>query len=333
VPIGSITPGSRVAVTPSASPVMPSAASAPSPTMPVLAQDVIDLWLAVLDTAACAINGSTGGTYALGNWITLTAYGILFDPGVARFAGGGNLDVNAGGIVTSNATSEWGGTFPFIDAAITLDGTSTLTVLSGGEIDGASGSKFGGQWNYLGTSTVWHRGDLHIVGTEYVDSAATVTYNASATVNGTLNFSGNMNITNLLTLKSSGYGMTVEPGVAVDCYNGGGRVLPKTAPYVGGGGTVTPWATAAAIPEIIDLTLTADTTIVIPVGTAGSTCHVSVLNDGGGFTATMNFQGTSPINQTLRNATSGTTPENRTTVTVRSTGTTWKYIGREVWFA
>jgi hypothetical protein len=256
--VGTITPGVYCSVSADSPPLRYTTIQAPTPTMPVIAQDIIDLSQVVMNVQASSIDGIRGGAYAPTDDIALTDHGISVATNAAfRVRNGGYLNIENMATVQSAASAAWGGTYAFNGATIGLDATSVLSFATG------------------------------------------------ALMAGTIGMYGTMNVLNQVVLKNGGYGMSVEQGVAVDCYNAGGHVLPKAAALDLPDATPYVYASAEAVPENLSITISgsADGAVTIPQGVGGQWCSVSTLTDagthkvsvtllGGSATVSQDFQNT-----------------------------------------
>lgn len=222
--IGPITPGSRVTVTPDTNPPNYASLTGPSPTMPIIAQDILDIELALMNVKKRAVDGYSGGTYSPSSPIAIQGdAGVQFNAplnmvvgeltihpdsaltmkGVTWFGTGGG----ATPYVNSDPATHWNGTFRIgrdTTSEVDIESGSALAIASGGSlvatsgstVSSASGCDWSGTFAFDSTSHITESGTLTLSGS----AARLRTRTIWGALSGTTNYG--MNDADVIAIKT-----------------------------------------------------------------------------------------------------------------------------------
>lgn len=127
MPIGPITPGSQTTITPNASSVPYASIQGPSPTMNVVAQDLLDLSLVVLNTQNSLIAFANLATTVIGTPGVVTS-GRVFVDQVGWYGYTSATPFTANGVTVVTATAMGGG--QWVHESVAFDNISSLALVS-----------------------------------------------------------------------------------------------------------------------------------------------------------------------------------------------------------
>jgi hypothetical protein len=120
--VSTISPGSYCTVSADSPPLRYASIQSPTPGMPVVAQDIIDLSQVVMNVQASAIDGVRGGTYQVSAPIQFLNSQMVFASNSTLWIGqGGFLQLGDQATVYSNAAAAWGGTYTYASAVLAGD--------------------------------------------------------------------------------------------------------------------------------------------------------------------------------------------------------------------
>jgi hypothetical protein len=293
---------------------------------------------------AHAIDGITAGEYApYGGIVIVGTHGgyIGVKDGAVLSIGPGGASVHSDDTSTWSDYYHFVGATITLDATSSLTSSTTITINSTGSLSSTGiGINVYGEWTFdpgavlvlpcetdieyggililYEGSIAWFRGFVELFdvsvwegtwtwGTVTPDSlVVNIAYGTRIELNGLINCYRSINILGGAAI-NIGVGNEIANAGVINNFGSGGHLLRKCVKLVNpASGPVTPYATSDAIPEILQLTLTSNsTTIVIPVGEGGQTLRVTTEGDSGAYKATINlsrFGGGLSISQDIQNA-------------------------------
>jgi len=315
MPIGTITPGSYVTVTPDGSIPAPYASfTAPSATMPVIASDIQALTLMALNIGKMSIDGIHGGTYAPSATISIGGLGLsvssaLNIPSSGVIALAGQMSLASG--------SSFAGSSNFFGVYALGDGTtsvgvlqvtqnSSISVLANGTINntGTIDNKSGSTTIYrsgsalstsVGATATFH-GDVTTDTTSSTVTNGPFQTNGNAAFTGPTFVTGAVSLGNVVQIGANGGIREHEISVGTGTYSiNDANVIDATLATVAGNTTITlvknaAWSTGRSMLIIARAANTCTINYVdgtLNIAGGGGTFWAIIRNRGGGAGGTL----------------------------------------------